>query len=778
MACFRTTMFSSSSPPDPEIALPLKYRRKSNSASDDESFYYNDYRYGSPSSFAPSSSPTTLNTPFTSSSPDNFAYARSSPHLAFNMDLHHRDDDATDLWHSPSKGRSQPVNARMRYTSVAQSSVFMSDDEDFPLTSEFDASEFSEDIDMRGYTSDAEPSPPRFPEDHEDLGVSIFDESPRETFFAISAERGLWRRSNPIPFSGHARDTTLKSAQRKSVGAALSDLCPNPTLQGCPEPSQRTRSSDQSYDRPTSPLPPSSSPLSAMSISRLCDGDSHVEILRSEDKSATADNPIADLKTIAEPSSPIDVTSEADRNISEIPLPLSPPCTSMSTQDPPRQAASPTPEKLVPSRIPTPEPPQRSAKAIPSEPATIQPLSANRANQPHPGQSGLSLTINTSIDIENVPAPITRPTPLVSREATPGNAFLSGPGVPASAPETAEPIASDVGGGAADDAQAAVRMKEQFEEEKGMAAWEAMGEGLAESSIAPDTTPSNLPDHEMTHALEAENVERGAPNAGPSQISHGDGKVERKWTVKVKEKRKKRLEVRAEGAPTKKRARTDSVGSSIPTGESEETQTSTSAHASARTSRKDKPAKDDAPKTKPQARRSKPSDKSAMESDVPALQAEPFASTSTSSPTTPPSDSASTHPETPELLGLLIETFATSRASSLPASSLYKSLIQSRPALKAVRSRDKWLRVISGVLEDGRARSGVFDKVESKGTDGDNKLEAQWFYVPEQDEDQERAALIRSIMPRAGKRSETKKSKQYYWRPLDKISRWDPEDDL
>jgi hypothetical protein len=30
--------------------------------------------------------------------------------------------------------------------------------------------------------------------------------------------------------------------------------------------------------------------------------------------------------------------------------------------------------------------------------------------------------------------------------------------------------------------------------------------------------------------------------------------------------------------------------------------------------------------------------------------------------------------------------------------------------------------------------------------------------------------------PRAEKRSETKKYKQYYWRPLDKISKWDSED--
>lgn len=62
--------------------------------------------------------------------------------------------------------------------------------------------------------------------------------------------------------------------------------------------------------------------------------------------------------------------------------------------------------------------------------------------------------------------------------------------------------------------------------------------------------------------------------------------------------------------------------------------------------------------------------------------------------------------------------------------------------------------------------------------DMDHQLEAQWFYVPEKDEDEERATLIRSMMPRPGKRNETKKSKQYYWRPLGKISRWDPEDDL
>ena len=62
--------------------------------------------------------------------------------------------------------------------------------------------------------------------------------------------------------------------------------------------------------------------------------------------------------------------------------------------------------------------------------------------------------------------------------------------------------------------------------------------------------------------------------------------------------------------------------------------------------------------------------------------------------------------------------------------------------------------------------------------DSDRALVAKWFYVPENDADQERATLISSMMPRAAKRTETKKYKQYYYQPLDKISRWDPEDDL
>ncbi|OBZ70537.1 hypothetical protein A0H81_09467 [Grifola frondosa] len=157
-------------------------------------------------------------------------------------------------------------------------------------------------------------------------------------------------------------------------------------------------------------------------------------------------------------------------------------------------------------------------------------------------------------------------------------------------------------------------------------------------------------------------------------------------------------------------------------------------------------------------------------------------------PSVRPDDSPSYSPLPPaEMEGMLIEALATSRASSLAASALHASLMASRPALKAYTgphgdaplTKREWVRAIEDALEAGRAAGGVFGKVVNSGNDtADHPLEAQWFYVPERDADQERATLICSMMPRPGKRSETKKSKQYYWRPLPKISRWDPEDEM
>ena len=81
------------------------------------------------------------------------------------------------------------------------------------------------------------------------------------------------------------------------------------------------------------------------------------------------------------------------------------------------------------------------------------------------------------------------------------------------------------------------------------------------------------------------------------------------------------------------------------------------------------------------------------------------------------SRSAADDPETREIVGILIETMATSRASSLAVSSLYKSVMQSRPSLKTQRSEKEWMAVFKRVLNifSGGGIGGVFGKVESSG---------------------------------------------------------------
>jgi hypothetical protein len=64
---------------------------------------------------------------------------------------------------------------------------------------------------------------------------------------------------------------------------------------------------------------------------------------------------------------------------------------------------------------------------------------------------------------------------------------------------------------------------------------------------------------------------------------------------------------------------------------------------------------------------------------------------------------------------MIIEGLATSRASSLPISSLYKIVMQNRPSMKEERSEKEWYHVFERVLQSGVAGhgSGVFGKVDS-----------------------------------------------------------------
>lgn len=195
-----------------------------------------------------------------------------------------------------------------------------------------------------------------------------------------------------------------------------------------------------------------------------------------------------------------------------------------------------------------------------------------------------------------------------------------------------------------------------------------------------------------------------------------------------------------------------------------------------------------------------------------------------------------------ELEGMVIETLATARATSMSCEAIWRALMSGRPGLKGKLRRccvpsvqgegetetgateqkgeerieerpmgkQDWLQLLTHILTTGHAVTGLFGRVESSASDSDTPLSphasplkasahphhllapmrprkkltfkaairAQWYYVPERDTDGERAALVKSMMRGPGKRSETMKYKQYYWKPLGKITRWDREDDL
>ncbi|KAI9573238.1 hypothetical protein HD554DRAFT_2326050, partial [Boletus coccyginus] len=85
------------------------------------------------------------------------------------------------------------------------------------------------------------------------------------------------------------------------------------------------------------------------------------------------------------------------------------------------------------------------------------------------------------------------------------------------------------------------------------------------------------------------------------------------------------------------------------------------------------------------------------------------------------------------LTGMLIEALATH---------------EQRHGCLNARSKGGLLMDIAAVLEGGRARCGMVQKVDDKGERSRHKLlESRWFCMPERDEDPERASLISFINP-------------------------------
>ncbi|KAJ3788713.1 hypothetical protein GGU10DRAFT_345518 [Lentinula aff. detonsa] len=179
-----------------------------------------------------------------------------------------------------------------------------------------------------------------------------------------------------------------------------------------------------------------------------------------------------------------------------------------------------------------------------------------------------------------------------------------------------------------------------------------------------------------------------------------------------------------------------------------------------------------------------------------------------------------------ELIGIVVEAMSLSRSSSHLALSLYRTVCDTRNGVLAnlmnansthfdavtekIRSQElfgcspgnteqpsrrgrpkrgatvneeggtagmseadiMWVSEFERVMKESAARCGMFGLVESSfrkdPRDRPLPFSSRFFYVPDCDPDTERALLIRLTMPGSGKRSETKKYKQYYWKPVGK----------
>jgi hypothetical protein len=191
----------------------------------------------------------------------------------------------------------------------------------------------------------------------------------------------------------------------------------------------------------------------------------------------------------------------------------------------------------------------------------------------------------------------------------------------------------------------------------------------------------------------------------------GDSPRERNGNQKEKEKRKKGVE----DGPAKKRSRVLRPGETVATVKDKK--------GSVR-NRAEKEQLGIEPEPKPKRKRTdkarrKETPSAPTSLPTPTTKVEPTAPTVPNSEISDPTTlNTPADPDLPlphsELLGLLIESLAVSRASSLPASSLYRLVSQAHPAVCSQRSAEQWLTIFEKVLEDGHA-VGVFGKVESSG---------------------------------------------------------------
>ncbi|KAJ7110187.1 hypothetical protein C8R44DRAFT_801594 [Mycena epipterygia] len=599
--------------------------------------------------------------PSLDSSPDQYSSDRNLSSSAPSSPIYsfpriHSSPNSPSLLHEDDYHLSwdPPHDPKVSYSLPSFRSLFASDDE-HPLTSEYDASEYSE------------PDPAHddsFLTESEDEEQDTFPDT-RVTFFHTSSERGRWKTE--------PRHALLRISARTTSPAPS----PVPSIAqrniSEPAPSTKTGPSDATEDR-QSPLPAPPSPvLSPISLS--------VSPMVGSVSPLSALEPLEPLSPLSLPPSSLAGDHDMDMDLENFP-----------DND----------------EIPTPMDPE----------------------------IGLGL-------FDSPPAP-----PIVSSPVT----------EPPSATEVIESLSTV---SASDHVVPDTAMDEDLTVPKGN---KKKKKAVSKPHDDPLPVAKSVPSSPMVPARDTASRVKKAGNTGEKR-DQGKKRPIQQFLPEEGPKSKKARITHTLPKASGSRPQTQSRTKRVEQRPNRRTDTKDGQRKGKKATRTDAPAE-----TKARQRKARPRS--------PSLSA-----SSRSSSVSPEESTHTTAPEIdPELCGMLIECMATSRASSLPMSTLYKTVMQSYPSVKSRGTERECLEIMERVLESGTMAgggSGVFGKVQNNANDdADPPLEAQWFYVPERDQDQDRAQLIRSMMPRPAKRSETKKYKQYYYRPLEKISRWDPEDEL
>ncbi|OJA15618.1 hypothetical protein AZE42_10322 [Rhizopogon vesiculosus] len=712
----------------PPPNLPAKLRRKSSSASINAPSSFNtddeDLNSPSPSSPLPSSSP--LQTPIRSSSPTHIATRYSHSYITLENSPYGTHMEFDDPPSSPTplypRGRSSKhvLNKYGRY-----------------LGNEDDILDYQPRSKHNSHVRLSPPSPAHdLPEDDgcdlESMNIHL-----RETYFATSSERGRWKSSPIIPRTSAAKpymsgpirpyrgqSTPVKSTpntkssllefrefvRRQSTSGVFEDPLRSPFLAASDH-------NDSEDNRSSSPLPPSSPPTSPMSLA-LSQPDDCVFI--NDDMNLDDDCSSDDFNFEQQNTLPVN---------SENVLPRDAP-----TPDPERpftsEHASNAASDAWPSSC-TNEATRQLLKFSPTVPLSINTITPTttaaievpRSRSNSPAYVSLGLSAYT-----NIPSAVTPP---LTKEGmrNVGRLAESQTVVPSSPVKTVKKPRLSFGS--------------ENEFVQGSSVAQPQPQLARRSSMSRPTSPLK----------DAGTIKESARPQPERKLKTG---LKREDSV-------------ASVAPVQKRPRL-----------SEDVDLDVELDACRKQrQRKQKTAADKARSRSVSRLKSK-----ASEGDLGTqvahirdeLQSPPASDSSCRSSAKPeciPTEPTLLDAEQVEFTGMLVEALATSRASSMDPFALHSALIQTHPHLDTKYDKKQWLKVIPAVLEAGRVRCGMFEKVHSSGTNGEKQ--ARWFYLSEKDEDRERAGLLEELMPKQ-KRSETKKFKKYYYKPLNKISRWDSED--